>query len=444
MDSVFDLNINNYTINDLKKLIGLDNKYTFNDILKQQKQIVKTITDSNQYTTKNELNTIVDFFNSAVTILIESIQKQNDGLIEDYDELLIKTSSKNVVNKTSTTYAGHSFVMNKDTVSINDIINNKETLNPVETYPTNISRSLLNNVKRKTILQTIILNTLFREDYNNTSSTNFNIVLPYYFKQVLSLRLSSIQLPNVMYCVSYSNKNNTFYVVESTGIEGLVVIPDGNYNITEFTTMLQTEMNTQLNTENRFRVSFDPTTGRITISNNINEFELDFLRDTGDGYIENTNNEVYKHKYKTNDYNKFNCVPVTELYKRLGWVMGYRGATYEAAKKYTTEGIYNGASSDYIYFILNDFNNSQSQNIIGMFSESLIGNNILAMIPINSSAFSVCFDNGADFIEKKRDYFGPVNIQKLQIELLNQYGEHINLNNMDFSFSLELEIGYDW
>ena len=124
--------------------------------------------------------------------------------------------------------------------------------------------------------------------------------------------------------------------------------------------------------------------------------------------------------------------------------MGYRQATYEGSQTYTTEGIYNSASSEYIYFILNDFNNSQSQNIIGMFSESLIGNNILAMIPINSSAFSVCFDNGADFIEKKRDYFGPVNIQKLQIELLNQYGEHINLNNMDFSFSLELEIGYDW
>ncbi len=63
---------------------------------------------------------------------------------------------------------------------------------------------------------------------------------------------------------------------------------------------------------------------------------------------------------------------------------------------------------------------------------------------MTSDSFSVCFDNGADFIEKKRDYFGPVNIQRLKIQLLDQYGEVIDFNNMDFSFSLELEVGYDW
>ena len=66
------------------------------------------------------------------------------------------------------------------------------------------------------------------------------------------------------------------------------------------------------------------------------------------------------------------------------------------------------------------------------------------MIPLNSESFNVCYDNGAGFIEKKREYFGPVNIQKFKIQLLNQYGEILELNNMDFSFSLELEIGYDW
>jgi hypothetical protein len=93
---------------------------------------------------------------------------------------------------------------------------------------------------------------------------------------------------------------------------------------------------------------------------------------------------------------------------------------------------------------MNDFNKSQSQNIIGMFSQSIIGDNILAMIPLTSDSFSICFDSGADFIEKKREYFGPVNIQRLKIQLLNQFGEVIDLNRMDFSFSLELEVGYDW
>ena len=99
---------------------------------------------------------------------------------------------------------------------------------------------------------------------------------------------------------------------------------------------------------------------------------------------------------------------------------------------------------------MNDFNKSQSQNIIGMFSKSIIIDNILAMVPLNQSInspninYNICFYNNTDFIDKTREYFGPVNIQKLKIQLLNQYGELVFLNNMDYSFSLEFEIGYDW
>ena len=74
----------------------------------------------------------------------------------------------------------------------------------------------------------------------------------------------------------------------------------------------------------------------------------------------------------------------------------------------------------------------------------ILGDNILAVIPVTSKSFNICFDNGNNLLEKKREYYGPVNIQRLKIQLLNQYGEVLNLNSMDFSFSLEFEIGYDW
>jgi hypothetical protein len=56
---------------------------------------------------------------------------------------------------------------------------------------------------------------------------------------------------------------------------------------------------------------------------------------------------------------------------------------------------------------MNDFNKSQSQNIVGMFSKSLIIDNILAMVPLNQNIsfpttnFNFCFNNGSDYIEKK-------------------------------------------
>ena len=128
----------------------------------------------------------------------------------------------------------------------------------------------------------------------------------------------------------------------------------------------------------------------------------------------------------------------------LGWTMGFREKEYSCSATYTSEAVYNSAASDYIFFILNDFNNSQTQTILAMYSKSYIGDNILAMIPLTSKSYHMTFNNGSDFIEKKREYFGPVNLQRLKIELRNQFGELLDLNTMDFSFSLEVEMGYDW
>jgi hypothetical protein len=326
------------------------------------------------------------------------------------------------VNQTSTIAAGggSSFVLNQETSSFNDVVNPNKYLNPIEAFPTNIARSNLNNLKRKTILQTVILNSLFREDYKNTSSTDFSLVLPYQFKNVLSVRLSSIQLPNVLYCFSNSKMNNVFYISEcgnGPNVSGAIILPDGNYTLSQLASTLQKTINDELGIcPPRFKVIAHESTQKITIMNTHNVFTMNFLKDI-----------------ESKDFNS-----------TFGWILGFRQIEYTCSAAYTTEAVYNSVASDYIYFILNDFNHSQSQNILAMYSKSYIGNNILAMIPLTSQSFHICFDNGNDFIEKKREYFGPVNLQRLKIELRNQYGELVDLNCMDFSFSLEVELGYDW
>ena len=308
-----------------------------------------------------------------------------------------------------------------------------------------------------------MLNTLFREDYETTTSTDFNIVLPYYFKNVFSLRLSSLQLPNVMYNISSANGNNSFYIeVENGGPNGVITMPDGNYDISNFISVLQTQINTQLSTSN-FLVEYDQYTHKISISySDPSNFTMIFYRSIPKIIdkceikcdcinIFNKNNHKKSCKYKNikynkpdNDYRKNECVDISQIYKNLGWFMGYRKSIYDGSNIFTTEGVYNSSPYDYVYFTLNDYNKSQSQNIFGMFSKSILGDNILAVIPVTSKSFNICFDNGVNILEKKREYYGPVNIQRLKIQLLNQYGEVLNLNNMDFSFSIEFEIGYDW
>ena len=67
------------------------------------------------------------------------------------------------------------------------------------------------------------------------------------------------------------------------------------------------------------------------------------------------------------------------------------------------------------------------------------------MPPTNNSLLLKC-EWGKDnynLITTSRQYFGPVDIQKLQIQLLDEYGRILNLNNMDYSFCLSFQTIYD-
>ena len=50
--------------------------------------------------------------------------------------------------------------------------------------------------------------------------------------------------------------------------------------------------------------------------------------------------------------------------------------------------------------------------------------------------------NQSDKIFRQRDYLGPVTIRKLNIRLLNRFGDPIDINNNDFSMALELKVLY--
>jgi hypothetical protein len=62
---------------------------------------------------------------------------------------------------------------------------------------------------------------------------------------------------------------------------------------------------------------------------------------------------------------------------------------------------------------------------------------------LQSHTFNVLEQNNLSIVTTAREYFGPVNIQILNIQLLDEYGRVVDLNNMDFSFCLNLTSVYD-
>ena len=74
--------------------------------------------------------------------------------------------------------------------------------------------------------RTIVINidSKYRTNYYNSSSSNFFVNLNYPLKSVISMKLSNVQIPNSWHNISHKYKNN--YII----VEGhKFIVPDGNY-----------------------------------------------------------------------------------------------------------------------------------------------------------------------------------------------------------------------
>ena len=68
---------------------------------------------------------------------------------------------------------------------------------------------------------------------------------------------------------------------------------------------------------------------------------------------------------------------------------------------------------------------------------------IMAKIPMNADYFSLLTENNLKIITDERQYFGPVDIERLRITLLDEYGNPLMMNNANFSFCILVKKIYD-
>ena len=312
-------------------------------------------------------------------------------------------------------------------------------INPTGSRPAlqrqHIPKKMINGYSYNNRITNYVFNTLFRDDFEGSTSTDCTFTLPKRMTNIISLTLSGLQYPNYSFTFSNSKDTTTIYISEdTTGNEGLVVIPEGNYTIEQFPQILEKYLNLTIvgfyNIEgpNRFTVSIDPYTHFTTIQNS----DFTFTMNTAKG-----------HFLKCPMVPSFSApnsktgISRQTLINTLGYQIGFRQMEYSGQQSYTSESLFDVSYTDYVYFILNDYCNNQSSNNYSMFQNQLFDNNILAIIPITTPAFTSTFDNNSNFIYKTRNYFGPVNISKISIKLTNQFGFPINMYSSDYVFCLQ-------
>ena len=283
---------------------------------------------------------------------------------------------------------------------------------PSREYVDNTKTSVLYTNKH---VRNHVLNIDSRFRDNNDPKLSVSIANPTNFiykfrdmvKNVISMKITGIEIPNTMYVFQGSKKNVSFIVIVGTQ-KVTIAVPEGNYeDICNLNTLIQDKLNLEFPTAN-FVVSVSDITGKLTIASS--------------GIFSMTFNGISKSLYGNG----------------IGYHLGFKNRVYSGLMAYTSENIVNSIESNYIFLslgpsypvITHRYYDLQTNYITDMFAFA----KILVDVPKNS----VIFDNGTNVITKEYLFHQPTNIQSIPVQVLDAYGNIVDLNGLNFSFTLEL------
>jgi hypothetical protein len=214
-------------------------------------------------------------------------------------------------------------------------------------------------------------------------------VEPFNEKNVIEMKISSLELPNVVYYIQSTKGNNTI-----TLNAGDISVPDGSYTKAELTAYLQSIMA-------GVTLSVSSITNKVTITNN------------GAGVI---------------------TFPASGTsYLSLGEILGFLSTNTINNAGGTLTGTNTMVDPQIKYFFLkiNDYGNIINKN--RRYVSKIVTDSQSRFDDINQETFIKIIGNNIKFEQ-------PVDIPKLQISLEDEYGNLVSLNGADWSFTLEVVI----
>ena len=428
------LDITSYSIDEMENLLKLKPPYSDEDLFVTKTKLVTTIIQSKiTEVRKEELLIFLDNIYNKLSNNLVKIDATNFNDVKQYD--------------------GNHFIIKNE--------NNK------------YSSTLENNKKidKSIIKRTYTIDSLFRQNYdgNDNQSHNYIITLPETINKAITMSVSSLEIPLTYHNISEELNNNGFKVSildqsnNHTDISSLIMLSNGLYEaryelsetrnkanniVTEITNKL-VSFNTDISNYGILTFGIDTRSGygvfKFDPSNNffdlcLNKIEIDF----------NINNNEFIKDQVTGKSISTSCYQ-NELHQKLGWQLGYRTSKIiiDSSINFPSRAICYINYPRYLYVAIDDFQAS-SRNYFAIASNSIIAPNIIGRINIlNLLEKKSAFKQGAspgDFLYNQkflREYFGPTDINKLKISLLDEYGRPFSLNNMDWSFVLSFECFYN-
>ena len=379
----FDLNIKNYKKRELEDIFELPATYDKTIVLKKELFLRDTILADKSIGENIKQNTFY-FLKEVKDLLLADLNNVSQKLTSIYN-----TDVK--LHGSAVTVAGNTPLIDRP-------------LTPyAQSLPSEFYTGIINPLKKRTIRQNLNIDTRFRDNYTKSSASNFQFELPTTFNDVMSVQLDNFEFVSPVYNISDSLGNNFFNIKINTGEILTIIIPGGIY----IASTLITAINLAIQ---NIAVLNNPSTYKIVMSQNTI-----------------TNCTIFTNIASSDEF--------TLLFQ------GYGSNTSDFV--YTSEGSIDLYGPKYIYLVFDDYNNSVNNGFFSAFNSSVLNNNILARISMSPNNIGAVVQNNLAIITYARQYFGPVNIQKVNIQLLDEYGRQLDTHNMDYSFCVTFNIVYD-
>lgn len=431
-----DLDINNYTIKDLERFfqIAPNKKYSASDIELKEVELREVLLSTGHIDKKFKRD-LMAFLDTAKDWLIT---------VKCKNETKNPTSFHNVpkLEKYPNVPASREAMPRME-----ELMQRPETPY-VNTFTSEYFPGIMNPLKTRVISKCLNIDTRFRDNMSQTNSSDFLVNLPIRLQKVVSMQITAIEIPVSFYGISAKYGNNFFKIgatqqLTSGGMineeSKMIIVPDGNYNSTDFIDMI----NTLISQKNPDGSPLDPN----SLFNYI-LCRLD-VSQTGSGtaklFIETTGTLAYTIKEINVDFSlDINGNPdKTPVTSKIGMNMGFLKRKYQGATSYLSETLIEPACVRYIYLAIDDFNNNVNNHFISAFNNSIMSPNILARISIKGSYFSLLMESDLNMTTEPRKYFGPVDIQKMHIQIYDDHGRILDMNSANFSFCLLFKMLYD-
>lgn len=262
--------------------------------------------------------------------------------------------------------------------------------------------------------------------YNSTTVANFNLTLSERLTDVREISVRNVEFPMSIYNISSELGNNYFKITDlSNGVSHVVEVAPGEYNEAALVNEINTKINAIGGVFSNLQISImSHFTTVFLASSTPRTFSLDFSIN------------------RDGSHDRFH------FKRKMGWLLGYRLPNYVVrygSGNIVSENMVDLTGLRYVYLVLDEYNNMKQNSFNSMLHKSLINKNIIAKISFNKSTFgfgSVLPANNYNgyLLTDVRNYGenGKADIQKLNIQVVDDIGNPVAMGGQDFSFCLEI------